>query len=156
MVLYVLESAIFLSSNIRRKTQILLIKSLIWNLKDKHHFLTLLLRTTFTKKTEYLSIFTCCLDARQYLSRKLWVSSAPCLLALKNNMLSSLKRRWFTTGAMHATLIPSKCDDFRRPDRPSATKRNKYRDIRSPWRRRWDCLNSSVGAHWRVSKRTLL
>lgn len=51
------------------------------------------------------------------------------LFVVKNNRLSSAKRRWLTIDADGATLIPLSTDDwflsFKRHKRPSTANRNK-------------------------------
>jgi hypothetical protein len=80
-----------------------------------------------------------CHEALQYFANISFVSLAPSRLVLKNNRLSSAKSRWFTAGAVGATIIPLSLDDwslfFRRHEKPSAANKNKYGDMGSP------CLN---------------
>ena len=95
------------------------------------------------KKIEYFSLLIFCLEAKQYVFNRFDNSVAPATLALNSSRLSSAKRRWFTAGAVGATLIPLRYDkielDFRRHGRPSTTIKKRYGEIGSP------CLTPRVG-----------
>jgi hypothetical protein len=102
--------------------------------------------------TEHLSKLIICPVPLQYLCRVSFMYLACNSSALKNNKLSSAKRRCETSGALRHTfrpcIVPALLPCCKIHDKPSATKRNKYGDRGSPWRR------PRVG--WIVFKRTPL